>query len=376
MDVIRCRNVNDGYVDGLRLLNYQGERQPSRAGEVLVSPYPLTVIYNRPQERVLFDAARDANPFFHLFESLWMLAGRNDGHWLDFFVKDFSARFGEYDGIIHGAYGHRWRKAFGFDQLNEVVHKLRHNPQDRQAVIQMWDCSPDRVSIREGDIPTHGQDDLLGDFRDRPCNTHVYLRVYTRRHLTDELKGITEPLDQELDITVCCRSNDAVWGTFGANAVHFSVLQEYLAARLNVGVGRYYQVANNFHVYTDVLEKVGTPLVKFDDYDLDRVKPTLIVTEPNSFDHELADFLRDLDNAVDPSAADLSMEGTKWENEFFPTVAWPMYRAYKLWREKEYIEARRMLATMPEESDWGLAAKQWLDRRTVKRKGQVNVSSE
>ena len=31
-----------------------------------------------PCERVLLYPERNANPFFHLYESLWMLAGRND----------------------------------------------------------------------------------------------------------------------------------------------------------------------------------------------------------------------------------------------------------------------------------------------------------
>jgi hypothetical protein len=49
--------------------------QGSRAGDVLVAPHPVMSVTSIPTERVLFDPARDANPFFHLFESLWMLAG-------------------------------------------------------------------------------------------------------------------------------------------------------------------------------------------------------------------------------------------------------------------------------------------------------------
>jgi hypothetical protein len=38
-------------------------------------------------------------------------------------------------------------------------------------------------------------------------------------------------------MTVTNRSNDLCWGMLGANYVHFTILQEYLAARLGV-VGR------------------------------------------------------------------------------------------------------------------------------------------
>jgi thymidylate synthase len=57
-----------------------------------------------------------------------------------------------------------------------------------------------------------------------------------------------------LDLTVLCRSNDVVWGAYGANAVHFSVLQEYLAGRIGVDVGVMYQFSNNYHGYVDGAE--------------------------------------------------------------------------------------------------------------------------
>ena len=57
-------------------------------------------------------------------------------------------------------------------------------------------------------------------------------------------------------MTVCCRSNDIIWGTYGTNAVHFSMLQEYLAARLNAQLGVYRHISDSFHAYSSVLEKV------------------------------------------------------------------------------------------------------------------------
>jgi hypothetical protein len=52
-------------------------------------------------------------------------------------------------------------------------------------------------------------------------------------------------------MTVTCRSNDAIWGAHGANAVHFSVLQEYVAAAVGVLVGPMVQLSNNYHIYAD-----------------------------------------------------------------------------------------------------------------------------
>jgi len=97
-----------------QILNSTYILRPSRVGEVYEFPEAVATDYWKPWERVLFDPARNANPFFHIFESMWMLAGRNDVDW----VAKFNPRMREFsdDGKIqHGAYGYRWRYAFDLD---------------------------------------------------------------------------------------------------------------------------------------------------------------------------------------------------------------------------------------------------------------------
>jgi hypothetical protein len=53
-------------------------RRKAVATKVLVSQTPVVTCYSAPTQRVLFSPMRDANPFFHLMEALWMLAGRDD----------------------------------------------------------------------------------------------------------------------------------------------------------------------------------------------------------------------------------------------------------------------------------------------------------
>src|SRR3990170_4411256 len=78
---LKYRNCNDafrGIVSGIHSGVIRTNAVPSRVGECLMVEEPVIVSYDQPRERVLFNQARDANPFFHLYESLWMLAGRND----------------------------------------------------------------------------------------------------------------------------------------------------------------------------------------------------------------------------------------------------------------------------------------------------------
>lgn len=361
MQVIAARNVNDAFTAGLQLLKEEGVDEDSRAGKVRVMPIPVTTLYTRPMERVLFNASRDANPFFHLMESLWMLAGRNDATWLDKFVSDFSSRFAEDTGLQHGAYGFRWREHFGVDQLDKVVDILRKNPGSRQAILTMWDPCVD-----------------LGFFkRDLPCNTQVYLRVRKEIEVVGAsqvsgLGGAHQEQVSYLDITVCCRSNDIIWGAYGANAVHFSVLQEYLAARIGVGVGRYYQISNNYHAYYDVLPKLIDATKDDrdayggwgDPYAASMVKPTPIITDAGRFDQDLETFFQ-IGTVFDHS-------GVSYANSFFPQVAVPLFWAYHKWREKTRLTALDRVLGVPEHSDWGLAARDWMGRRIKKLVEKTN----
>lgn len=342
MKTIRARNVNNALREGMILLATDGVRESSRAGSVLVAPWPVVTQYYRPQERVLFSPIRDANPFFHLMEALWMLAGRNDAGWLDQFVSDFSARFGEGAmGVLHGAYGYRWRNTFGFDQLDYIVKMLKHEPTSRQAVLQMWDCSdPHSMALDEG------QNDLKGDWKDRPCNTHAYFRIRKQFNGKED--------ESVLDMTVCCRSNDIIWGAYGANAVHFSVLQEYMAARIGVGIGYYYQISNNFHAYVDIFDKL---LLKHITREPREEHPpiTSIVTCPDAFDSDLRIFFQ---QAMDPNRV-------YYANPFFSEVAEPMLWANKAWKDKRRDDAVRLIDHLPL-CDWRVAAEQWMQRRMVK----------
>ena len=343
MFVITVDGVNDAYAQGLRYICENGQLQGSRAGEVLALPTPLTVVYEKPQERVLFDPSRDANPFFHIFEALWLLSGRNDARWLDKFVSDFSARFAEEDGHLHGSYGYRWRNHFDMegggnsnmpDQLDTVIRLLRANPDDRRAVISMWDPVAD----------------LGADKKDVPCNDMIFLRI--RRDFDHELKTGTSVLD----LTVCCRSNDFCFGMTGANAVQFSVSQEYLAGRIGVGIGRYYQIGHNTHLYTSILPKLDTPK-KLETY------PGFVPMGTNweAWDEDLKKFMA-WTESEDP---DILTQG--YTNTWFSTTAEPLFLAHWMWKHGHKLGALNYLAAFDIMApDWRLAAMEWMQRRLAR----------
>lgn len=366
MRVVRARNVAQAWSMLPETLGLDAELQDSRAGRVLVCPEPVATVYQYPRERVLLDPRRDCNPFFHLVEALWMLAGRDDAATLNHYVRDFGERFGEPGGTIHGAYGHRWRNAMGVDQLDVIVSKLRANPLDRQVVLQMWQAEDDTCA------------DLEGVWRDRPCNTHAYFRVRESRSL---LAG--ETYGPVLDMTVCCRSNDMVFGGYGANAVHFSVLQEYLAARIGVEVGTYTQVSNNFHVYEDVWDRVNpdgsveqyaasSPYRLFENLNIAAtrhpvVEPMPMFDKPLDIDSDLQWFFDWHDElwACPPGEA-LVNPGPSYANLWFAQTAARVVLAYWGWRRKMPANEVGLIAALIEAPDWQRACTEWLVRRAAR----------
>jgi len=364
LKVIEARNINDAFHKGVTLLREQGELQETRAGRALVMPCPVTTVYQKPLERVLFSPQRDANPFFHLFEALFYLAGRNDARWLDQFVKDFSSRFAEEDGTLHGSYGFRWRKHFDMegggspylpDQLETVIRLLRANPNDRRVVIQMWDPVAD----------------LGADKKDVPCNVNIFLRIRDEQRAVTVAQGglpwTGGSIEHHpvLDITVCCRSNDVVWGCYGSNVVQFSILQEYLAARIGVGVGTYTQMSNNFHGYCNVLDKLGPcePSV-----DLYQPRSALaysmpLVVRPETFDDSLQQFM------VWTKSDEPDQEPNEYlDNPWFQLTAEPFFVAYHFWKQKLRTEALEVLENADDMSpDWRIAGMEWMRRRMNKK---------
>lgn len=225
MKIIHVRNANEALPYALQMLEGPAAvRRPSRVGEVLQWPETVVTSYWRPQEKLILHEARDYNVAFCLYEILWMLQGRRDAKVLDRYVSDFSKRYSD-DGItMHGAYGFRWRNHFFTDQLEEIAGRLRHDPDDRRTVLQMWDANVD-----------FGQ-----DYKDVPCNTIATFQRDTFGRL---------------NLSVFCRSNDVLWGAYYANAFQFGTLIEYVANEIGCEVGLYEQISVNFHVYTEVLRQ-------------------------------------------------------------------------------------------------------------------------
>lgn len=304
------RNVAQMYASLIPYMRVASVTEDSRNGRVWSLPAPILIDIFAPGQRVLLDPVRDANPFFHLFEGLWMLAGRNE---VDF-VSKFNSRMVEFsdDGAtLRGAYGYRWREHFEFDQLRAIVDLLKKDPSTRRAVLSMWDA----------------KEDLADSHLDHPCNMLISFRVYK----------------EELHMTVYNRSNDLIWGLCGANAVHLTMLHEWMAAAVGVKMGTWHHVSNNLHMYEPHWGLNPTKMYE-------APAPMPMVKEPWVF---LAECKMFCDGEFNP---------TYYEEPFFLRTVLPMITAWELHKAGETAAAMEKCRVVLA-GDWRMATYNWLKRR-------------
>jgi hypothetical protein len=264
--------------------------------------------------------------------------GRRDFAWL----PRFNARMAEYsdDGVVfNAAYGYRWRQQFhlkgpqgaaGSDQLSAIVKLLRADPDSRRAVLQIWDAEAD-LGVASKDLA---------------CNTQAMFKVRAG----------------QLNMTVSNRSNDIVWGCYGANAVQFSMLLEYMAARIGVEPGVYRQVSDSYHAYHETWSKISDIGARFkgDPYVQGEVAVHPLIADPESFDTEL---MRWMDSAPEQlDYAGWEAQQKEWRNPYFSRVATPIHNSWFAYKRRDRAAAGQWLDRCAA-TDWQRAGREWLQRR-------------
>ena len=324
--------------------------QSSRNGKVRRCVHPVIIAYENPTRRVLFNSSRDANPFFHLLECVWMISGSNwvaPMEWLVSTMGDYSD-----DGKrFWGAYGFRWNEYFmGRNQILGAINQLKKDRNDRRVVVGMWDPMQDTLQAVNGG-------------KDVPCNIALQFQI----------------IEGRLSLSVINRSNDILWGALGANAVHMSFLQEMVAEELSIPCGVYYQISNNLHAYIEHPKWPTSPPVAEDNtypYDVTDIGP------PRYNENTVDEFQKFMDywnyGLSEDLTQPLSSEVAEWcgryvddlrdrsqpsiNSRFLLRVARPMLLAYHHYKRKDFTSALYAVERIAS-SDWRVACYAWMVKR-------------
>lgn len=207
------------------LMGSEAKKQESRSGATIELLHCNLHIRN-PRERWVFSRHPGMNPAFAIAEVFWILSGRNDAKFVNYWNRNLEKYAGKAD-TYHGAYGFRIRKHFGMDQLERALAALQGKPASRQVVIQIWDPKLD--------FPAEDGSEVSEDI---PCNICSMLKVR----------------DGRLEWTQVMRSSDIFRG-LPHNFVQFTMLQEVLAGWLGVEIGAYNHISDSLHAYEAALSE-------------------------------------------------------------------------------------------------------------------------
>jgi thymidylate synthase len=174
-----------------------------------------------------FDIEKDGFPLLTLrkspikmfvAEQIWFLSGARKP---EDFLRDYTKIWDDFTNpgdVVTVAYGYRWRKHFGRDQIGLLVELLEKEPSSRQAVVVTWDPGNDGLSLVKK--------------KNVPCPYTFTINIVGGR----------------LHMHNIIRSNDVMLGC-PADVAGFALLQCMLAQRLGVKPGIYSHSISNAHIY-------------------------------------------------------------------------------------------------------------------------------
>lgn len=199
---------------------------------------PVYFEIENPRDRLLNISCRKNIKKYIFGELLWYLSGRNDVK----FIKKYSKMWERLsdDGIHNNsAYGH-----FIFNGLPTVGPGISNNCHEKKFMSQ-WNFVKETLNSdpysRQAVI--HIKPIQMYKTKDTVCT--YFLQFFIR--------------DNKLDMLVCMRSNDVMFG-LTYDVFMFSFLQELMAAELGVELGKYMHLSANMHMYMKDEEKIKSIL--------------------------------------------------------------------------------------------------------------------
>jgi thymidylate synthase len=151
-------------------------------------------------------------------EQVWFITGARKP---EIFLRQFTKIWDIFTNpgdVVTVAYGYRWRKHFGRDQLGLLIKMLKDDPSSRHGVVITWDPA---------------QDGLGGAIKKNvPCPFSFTVNIIGGR----------------LNLHNIIRSNDTILG-LPSDVAGFALLAYILAQKLGVRPGFYSHSISNAHIY-------------------------------------------------------------------------------------------------------------------------------
>lgn len=207
------------YQDMLAQIMRSGVREiNSRTGHETAALPGLSFSTDIEKEGFPLLALRKIPTKIFIAEQVWFISGARKP---EIFLRDFTRIWDDFTNpgdVVTVAYGYRWRRHFGRDQLGMLVNLLQKDPSSRHGVVVTWDPASDGLGgASKGNVP---------------CPYSFTVNIIGGR----------------LNMMNVVRSNDMILG-FPHDVAGFALLQLILAQKLGVKPGVYTHTIANAHVY-------------------------------------------------------------------------------------------------------------------------------
>ena len=175
-----------------------------------------------------------------IYELLWFLKGDTNINYLTENGVRIWNEWADDNGDLGPVYGHQWRNwnSEGIDQIKEVIHTLKNNPDSRRMLVSAWNPSvmPD-TSKPFAENVAHGKAALP------PC--HAFFQFYVA--------------DNKLSCQLYQRSADVFLGV-PFNIASYALLTLMVAQVCGLEAGDFVHTFGDVHIYSNHREQVDLQL--------------------------------------------------------------------------------------------------------------------
>ncbi|MFC9434697.1 thymidylate synthase [Nocardia sp. NPDC057030] len=219
------------YEDLLRLVLKSGTKKADRTGTGTRSIFGHQLRYDLAAGFPLITTKK-----VHLksivYELLWFLRGDSNAKWLQEHGVSIWDEWADADGELGPVYGVQWRSwptpdGMHIDQISEVLHTLRTNPDSRRMLVSAWNVAElDRMALA-------------------PC--HAFFQFYVA--------------DGKLSCQLYQRSADLFLGV-PFNIASYALLTQMVAQQTELELGEFIWTGGDCHIYDNHVEQVTEQLTR------------------------------------------------------------------------------------------------------------------
>ena len=216
-------NYDNIYIDGLKkILDKNSLEFNQRKNSFTYRYFGLDIRLNDIDYLPLLNV-RKMFPKTVAAELAWSLLGTQSTE----FIKKYSSIWNNFedepDKVIP-AYGYRWRKHFGRDQIFELINHLKKDKAGRHGIVSTWDPSIDGLNN-------------VGKYKNTPCPYTFACNI----------------IDNKLNLHVTQRSGDMIIG-IPYDIAMYGLLKKALAKSLHVEDGDLMFSIIDAHIYKELKE--------------------------------------------------------------------------------------------------------------------------